>query len=490
MGATNADLRFLWVTFAAWAIPVALSVVASDSPAIPATALAVGLLSGAAILFRPGTALVALPFLALLSPLGGFVPLPGARLLLSDLIFPLLAVQCAILVVHGRIRLGRGITLPSILGVCYLLSMMAGLAMGTLVSVKPILYVLQFAIVYLYTREYARDEQGWAVVITAWIAATTLGAVLLINAFLSGVMLAGFEYGADAPASADTLLTLFRATYYYAGFHFLLGISLVILLLALLFRAPARQRLAIVPAFAILSAAILMMLAKTAIAAVFVTVLVVLGLLMPHRPRETMRAVAILAIWLGVIVVGVSATFFALLGDAQSELWTNRVFSSGSFIARVEVYQTAIASWMSRPIAVITGLGPDFLGDSGAPGFALSFMRSAATGVQEGAVDSGWMTYLLEFGIMGFALLVATFLTSVKRLRRHVHQLPGAAGLGPTVFALAGLIFLAIALLTQMLGYSKTAWFPFQLLIIGLMHAQVARPEPSVDPTDKLEGSD
>ena len=48
----------------------------------------------------------------------------------------------------------------------------------------------------------------------------------------------------------------------------------------------------------------------------------------------------------------------------------------------------------------------------------------------------------------------------------------GDSALGSTepVALLGALFFIAIALSTQMLGYTKLTWLPFQLLIIGLMH--------------------
>jgi hypothetical protein len=42
------------------------------------------------------------------------------------------------------------------------------------------------------------------------------------------------------------------------------------------------------------------------------------------------------------------------------------------------------------------------------------------------------------------------------------------------VYVLGGLFFLIVALSTQMLGYSKLMWLPFQLLIVGLMHKRYA----------------
>lgn len=460
-----------WVASMVWAVPVVLSVLSPGHPAAATLTLIIGAVCAALVIFEPRIALVMLPFYALLSPLGGFLPLPGARLLLSDLIFPILAVQAAVLVLHRRMRLTTGLSFAALMGATYLLSLVGGLVLGTLVSMKPVLFIMQFWLILLYTREYARVPADWSVLIQTWIAAIVLGSLLLARAFLAGTPLAGFEYGMDAPAPSQNILLLFRATYYYAGFHFLLGIAIVVVLLRLLFPAPLRQRILLLPVLAILSTALLMMLAKTAIVSLFVTIAIVLAVMLPLRPRETTKASFILAAWLLAILVLITAAFFAVLGDVQAEAWTQRVFSEGSFIARVEVYAQALTSWLDRPFSVIAGLGPDFLGDSGSPELSHSFMRSAATGVQEGAVDSGWITYLLEMGLLGLGALIGAYYAALRNVHRVLIHLEGEAVFGPTLWTFASLVFIAVALATQMLGYSKTAWFPFQLLSIGLMQA-------------------
>ena len=81
-----------------WSLPVFLTLVkASDSLIMAATTLAF-VISVIAQLLSCQAFIITLPFIALLSPMTGFIELGGFQLLYSDLFFPLLAVQASIIV--------------------------------------------------------------------------------------------------------------------------------------------------------------------------------------------------------------------------------------------------------------------------------------------------------------------------------------------------------------------------------------------------------
>src|ERR1044072_1324005 len=132
---------------------------------------------------------------------------------------------------------------------------------------------------------------------------------------------------------------------------------------------------------------------------------------------------------------------------------------------------------------MILGTGPDFLDGSGEPGIVHLFTFSAITGLTEGTVDSGWLSYLIELGLIGFTLLVAAFARSIRSLIRHLRRVDDPAIQNTqAIYVLAGVLFVSVALCTQMLGYTKLTWFPFQLLIIGIMHApQSVRKQAKIE---------
>lgn len=459
-----------------WGLPVALTLVSAGSNVVTTTGLLAGAVSGVMIVASPASTLLVLPFLALLSPLVGYIAIPGGRLLMSDMVFVLLAIQGAVLATRTRFRQPSLSRVPAValLAVAFFLSSGLGLLSGTLVSAKPLVYLAQLVIVFSYTTAFADTDEHAARMLESWMAAIFLGAALLIRAYLSGTPLAGFEYEADARiASIGNPLDLFRATYYYTGFHFLLGISIVMLILRILFTPSARDW---VPAIAVLSVttvALLLTVTKTAIAGVPIAVLLVLGLVWKERSGQVKRALIRMIIFGILSYAFISVTFLRSLGDVQSALWSGRTSSLGSFDSRLEIYAQAISVWMSHPTTIVTGLGPDFIDRSGSPLLTRPFKVMQGTGTEEGTIDSGWLSFLLEMGVVGFAVLLTVFYRSIAGTLARLRQVSDEQlRTSPALQALGGLCFLAVTMTTQMLGYSKITWFPLQLISVGLLYVR------------------
>ena len=148
----------------------------------------------------------------------------------------------------------------------------------------------------------------------------------------------------------------------------------------------------------------------------------------------------------------------------------DRFTSSSSLVARIEVYTTSFSQWLTNPIQIFIGMGPDFLDTSGVPEKAINFKKSLVTGIEEGTVDSGWISYLIELGILSFSILVLLFYKATKASYQRFKFQNKALLISPTgIYVYACLLFIIVTLSTQMLGYTKTSWFPFQLLLFGLM---------------------
>lgn len=478
-----ASLHRRWI-IATWSLPVVLSLAGGSQGIIVGTAVVAAVVSCGAIILDSRTTLIALPFFALLSPVAGFFNFPGGRVLLSDALFIALAVQLSLLVLADKVRVTRSLaaSLAAFIALLYAVSTLAGMLAGTLVSLKPLLYLAQLVIIGFYTGAFAKNRDSWALVVDSWIIATLLGALLLINAFIKGRSLSRFDLGAGEDVfDLASLEYLFRADYYYTGFHFAVGASIVVLLFRLLLGGAQGRRILSAAALAVLLAAILMMLSKTAILSIGLTLLVVWGVLLPRLPRRTVgRAVMTIAAVAIASYVAVSDVFLASLGELQRSVWGASAIGTSSFAVRLSIYGSAFSAWLSHPIQILLGMGPDFLDRSGDPALALTFKTSSATRLAEGTVDSGWVSYLIELGILAFAALLAWVTLSVRSVYECVRRThPSEIGDSVAVPVLAGLVFTVIALSTQMLGYTKVSWFPFQLLLIGLMHA--ARASPGIE---------
>jgi len=475
--ATPLKWTYRWIA-GAWAVPVTLALLGSAPTTLTFTATIAAAVSSVMILVKPGAFLVALPFFALLSPLAGYFNLPFGRVLLSDGLFVLLSAQLWLLATAGRVRLGTSLSarLGIAIAILYVVSTVSGMVTGTLVSLKPILYIAQLAIIALYTNAHAKTRQSWAVVINSWITATFLGALLQFQAFVIGRSLSRFDaVRGDDFIDLTNIEYLFRADYYYTGFHFAVGISIVILLFRLLVGGRQSPRLQSVVVLSGLMAAILIMLNKTAILGIGITLVTVFYLLMPRLPRKVaVRAIAVVAVGAIASYVLVSSVFLSLLGDVQRVVWGQSAIGTGSLAVRLAVYVSALVSWMAHPIQIVLGMGPDFLEGSGNPAMAMAFKTSSVTGLAEGTVDSGWISYLTELGALAFVALVWWFTLCLGGVYRCVMRAKSNEVEIVAVSVLAGLVFTAIALSTQMLGYTKVTWFPFQLVLIGFTYARHA----------------
>jgi hypothetical protein len=456
---------------ALWALPVLLTLVSAPAATIlAATTLAV-LVCAAAHVVRPGSIVVTLPFFALLSPVTGLLDLGAAQLVFADLLFCLLAVQAAVTVIvrpgHAQPRIPLALVTLAML---FALGVVTGSAAGYLVSLKPMLYLAQLAIVAYFTVAHATQHRGWLGVQRAWVVASVFGAAILLHAYGEGRNLDTLKNADGGPPAVDPgdLLSLFRATYYYTGFHYILGLCVVWVGTRLLFPAARAQRLALVAALALLLAALTSTVNKTAMAAVVLSFAATALVLFSRFRLEMAAAMAWFAALGTATLVAVSVQYVELAENTQFDLIVDRLFSASSLLIRLEQYEQALSVWTSSSWTMILGFGPDFLDNSGNTVISDTLKAPEATGYVEGTVDSAWLSYLIELGLPGALLLAGLFVTGIANALRGLRRSPR---FDERAFAEAslfgGLVFLAIAMTTQMLGYSKISWLPLQLLVVA-----------------------
>jgi uncharacterized membrane protein len=468
----------LSVVAALWGLPVLLTLASAPAAAILAATALAALACATANVARPASIVVTLPFFALLSPVTGLLDLGAARLVFSDLLFALLAVQAGLMLVarpgRAQPRLPPGLT---VLAMLFALGVITGSAVGYLVSAKPWLYLAQLAIVAWFTAAHATHHEDWLSVQRAWIVASVYGATVLLQAYGEGRSLDTLKDGDALPAVApDDLLSLFRATYYYTGFHYIMGLCVVWVGTRLFFPASRRHRLALLAALALLVPALVATVNKTAIAAVAVAVTLT-GLALFARFRREMAAAMAWFAALGAGALAVASWQYGQLAEnTQIDLIVDRLFNASSLLIRLEVYVQALTVWSASPWTVLLGYGADFLDSSGNPLFADPLKTSAMTGHVEGTLDSAWLSYLVEFGLPGMLLLAGLFASGLANALRGVRRSPR---FDERAFAEAslfgGLVFLAIAMTTQMLGYSKTSWLPLQLVVVAAIGLRARR---------------
>jgi len=463
-----------------WGTPVALTLLSAPRQAVETATIAAAVLSALAGFVRPVAGLAALPLFAMLSPLAGYIGVAGTNVVLSDILVGLLFVQLVVLVLGSVSARTFALLSPqSLVFICAVMSCCLGVLSGTLITLKPFLYVAQLAVVYLYTRAVATTEASWSVVINAWLAAASFGALLAIHGLFTGAPLASWADGASpALQEGERLNYLFRASHYYANFPIVLGVSCVIACLKVISEKRASVRWYSGLAFLVIVLCLLLMLNKTAIVAVLVSLLVSWSLVFGDQFKRALKNVFYVLVVSGVCVLGVRSYFPILLGDSQFELYVKRA-SVRSLLDRFEVDLQAAEVWTSNPLLVAFGMGPDFLVNAGDPRIAGEFKISGVTGVAEGTVDSGWLSFLIELGVISFMLIVWLFFRILYALRVAVQAKRRVDTVNSlSMYLFAALLFIVIALFASVLSYGKVAWVVVQLLVIGSLHVRAQHRAP------------
>lgn|GEM_PF-3448316 len=454
-----------------WLIPVILTITTEANGLIFITTTIAALISIAFIVIQPSNAVVTLPFFTLLSPMTGLMNIGGMKILYSDILFIILIIQVVFLISSSRQSWGRSLNSGHYLLIgLYIISLVIGLITGTLVSLKPMLYLLQLMIVFFYTIKYGLSGDDWLTIMRSWLIATVFASLILLNAYSRGKSLDGLKILEDVPLSDLTDLTkLFRATYYYTGVHYLIGLGIVWLSIRLFFPLGRFYRVVVLFGLAVLVPALIATVNKTAMAAAIIAIFLSAALLFYKFKKEMLPRLRVLG-YLGLICLGIATwQYRVLLETTQLELVLNRMSSTGSLNARFDVYEQAIDQWVASPIRTIVGYGPDFLDSSGEPTIATVFKTSKTNGYVEGTVDSGWLSYLFELGLPAFILILVFTWQGIMRVGRCILQAKffnDDLYLRSSIFA--GVIFLTIAMTTQMLGYTKISWLPLQVVTVAL----------------------
>ena len=458
-----------------WLLPISLTILNISRNYVTMSTITVGILSFILILINPKTSLLAIPFFTLLSPIAGFINIFSIHLLLSDFLFLLLGTQAIYLFLTKKIIINsRGLLILEVfIPFVFLFSTIFGIISQTLVTPRPILLLGQLIIVYYYTKNFAVDEEGWTAILNAWVAATILGSLLLLHSFIIGIDLSAFEQSYNrvlAGRSPDTQATfLIQPRYYYTTFHFALGISTIILIIKFIF-SPHRKKIKIIIPLIILLIAIIVLQNKTTIFSI-AGALTTFFIFYFFKSKIVRKKTLLLSLLFASITI-VFLYYLDYYNSSYTQIyyWYNRLFHWSSLNERFVNYSYGLKAWFLHPFHLLYGMGPDCFDGSGNYGVTKQFKISGEN-LMVGTIDSGWISYLLEMGLIGFSLLLLLFYNSIKAVIKHINKVKFVnIEQSPSIYILVCLFYLIIAFSTQMLGYTKIVWLPFQILVIGLFY--------------------
>lgn len=464
-----------------WCVPVLMTIFGVNQELITLVTLFISLLCLGLMIKSPSSVLIGLPFFALLAPAGGFFKLAGISAVITDWVMFCLGLSIVVLyrrktVGEASLRLGEAlVNYLRALSFVYLVSFIVGLMFGSLISFAPLYYLFSYFVIYYYFDRFAMSHARQQMILDAWCFAAFLGSLILLDAYWEGKSLVSFatdEY--DYIIDRFQIEHLFQATYYYSGFHFVIGILSAGLLVRLVFsNEHAWIKAIIVGLLAAFFMVMTVSLNKTTIVSVIVSLSVAYSLVAIRTRRVNVFYMAAVVLAFGYFIYELSEQFAGILFGSSDEYLLS-LTSTGSLSVRFEVWINALSELYENPWFIPFGLGPNAI-EAGNQEIASAFKTSVVTRQVEGALDSTWLTYLVEFGIFGFVIIGAFFYHCLVRGVKSLEKLSAEQVTKPVLtMTLCGLFYLPVGFISQSLGYAKISWFAFIILLIASSYNSAA----------------
>lgn len=409
----------------------------------------------------PVRAVALIPATALLGPIAT-INLPG------DMIVHLGDIYIGALTLTFLWR--EGLRFPLRLGAHG--SLLAALIFGVLTSwlfsldmiaaLPTIVGIVELVLVYVLTGYAAHDSKDAGYLINAWIAAVTLSSVLIVVSYLRGdVLILGAT--AEAQAHAESMRTsdtlLFRASFFVTSFIFPLAAVVAVSSAKLMFEElPTTTRRLLFVCILVNSCAVIAMGNVTATVGALVGILSLAVFLPWMRLARKRFAFGVL----GILLVAATLVLILrqVLPPAQLALLWGRRSDTGSVELRLFVWRNVFHYLADAPRSLYFGLGP---GISTRLGSNDPLLRNLffGGGMQQGAVDNGYLYVALDYGIF---VLVAVLLIG----GRSLYSFFSAATRGRTLGVLLWTVILvwAIMSLTQQHGVAKPVFMIVQMVAL------------------------
>jgi O-antigen ligase len=410
----------------------------------------------------PAKALALLPAPLVLGPIAR-VSLPGGLLLhVGDLAVGVMVLGYLLHRGHrARAALGQ-YELPILLTIgLVLVGWLFGLDMRA--SVPSMVAMAEALAIYILTVAAIQSTEEIDQVILGWIAAVALGAVLVIVAYVTRqplVVGGDFEAQREAARIASSTSFLYRASFFVTGFGYPLGaVALCSTLWLVAGKGSARARF-LLGIGLLIEVITLGFMGGATTAAGVAAGLVMMAFWTLWLPRGPLR-VFILVAALAFVGLVIAAVLSQVMSPAQLKLLVGRTHQADSLFERFKVWRNVGDFLLTSPHAILLGLGPDITVRRG----DLPLIRELfnGRGVQQNAVDSGYLYLLLNYGIFVTTLVVGMAVATLLRLTRAIMKTPDATRIAVWLSIFVWLIMA----LTQQGGLSKPMFITAQFVALG-----------------------
>jgi len=338
-------------------------------------------------------------------------------------------------------------------------------------TLPGLINIAELALVYSLTVTLVRRRQNMLAVCWSWIAASTISCGLTLLRYYQNepLLLGTADHGRGyAESLKESSELLYRATFFYAGFFFIVAMAVIFCLVELLpGRAASRGwRMLLFGALVANVITLFLMNNKTALAALVLATTVIfvkgpeiLGKVRKANPRWSLASIALLLVLAYSGYVGIQW----LVPQNQLEAAWKRAQDNTSMVDRWAIYGNVMAFGVAHPRWLLLGLGPDAITRLLDEPQIQVVLENAQTGTYEGAVDSSYLGSLVEYGVFVCLLFWLVVFRTLGQLWKMCRTGKDALALTLCV-AIGTWMFMGI---TQLTGTSKPTWLLVQLLAMA-----------------------
>ena len=275
------------------------------------------------------------------------------------------------------------------------------LSISIISSVITLILILQWFIYYWMCNHSYSSEETFYGGLNKWGHAVTLASLLVIFSFFIGkpLILNSENDLAKFSEMRDGANVFLRASYFVTSFIFVNACILITWFLKLVRDDKANSFFELMinlTLFSINLFCALLMQNKTELFSVFFIFFIII--LLSFHKRVYIKRISILFIYLGVMLFSSYSLIINAVGENQLMLFLERVNENDSYNARVPIWINVLEYVVTNPKVFLIGIGPDIsIRQPEAHFFDKLFSNM---GIREYAVDSNYLTFLLNYGLI------------------------------------------------------------------------------------------
>ena len=403
-----------------WAIPVLLFLINPSYDLSPIPTWFALFLTILIIIKNKNILPLSIPFIALLSPLainGKFISLLPSELFLLGLFF----IGALFFLVKRKttVNLLSGEPYLIALLVLVLISFVASLESRTLL--KSLFSWIMIGTVFCSTRLFIKSKESIDSYFVVIMVCIFYCALISITSFFNGIILPDFvqsQIYEKQEMQFDDYAYFLRANFFYANIGYIIAPASIISLMHFTSSRTILHRFIYGTIFILFVFTLFLMAEKTGLVALSIalTFLLFINYIAPRIKRKKFKLIKF------IFITSIPFIVYAVYDFIDSLSRYN--LSIGGFSQRLCVFKSTLEVLIQNPLRFLFGFGPDssMLLDN-------KFTKAAkanCTGGFEGAIDSGHMTFLFDYGFI-FAMifilyLIHSFLSVYEKIKVYPNQ--------------------------------------------------------------------